>query len=251
MIEDPNPTNWKELQLGVCRLLNEIGLNAQTEKILETPRGKVEIDVYAVDENSVDKIKYLIECKNWSSPIPQTVVHSFTTVMREVGANIGFIVSRNGLQAGALDYTNHTNIIGLTYKEFQARYFETWYIKYFVPKIGDKVDALTQYVEPINGRRDRFVDSLPDDGKARFYELFKRYQLFGMFVAFFEFSRYSSQINLQPLDIDQLKLAFRKQIGDEFAFSSIYYRDLLSEIVNKVTSVTDEFHNVFGKNIFL
>jgi hypothetical protein len=40
MIDDPNPADWKGLQAGVCRLLNEIGLSAETEKTLTTPRGK-------------------------------------------------------------------------------------------------------------------------------------------------------------------------------------------------------------------
>jgi hypothetical protein len=56
LIENPNPRNWRALQAGVCRLLNEIGLTAETGKIVDTPRGKVEIDVFAVDEQSVDKI---------------------------------------------------------------------------------------------------------------------------------------------------------------------------------------------------
>ncbi len=108
-------------------MFNEIGLNAEVGKVLPTPRGKVEIDVYAVDENSVDKIRYIAECKNWLTAIPQSVVPSFTSVMHEVGGNIGHIISRKGLQAGAIEYTKNTNIVGLTYEGFQRRYFSVWY----------------------------------------------------------------------------------------------------------------------------
>lgn len=83
MIEDPYPPDWKALQAGVARLFNEIGLSARIEEKLKTPRGEVEIDVFAVDETSVDKIRYLVECENWNSAIPQTVVHAFNTVMAE------------------------------------------------------------------------------------------------------------------------------------------------------------------------
>lgn len=34
MIADQNPKDWCELQAGVCRLLNEIGLASETEKPL-------------------------------------------------------------------------------------------------------------------------------------------------------------------------------------------------------------------------
>jgi hypothetical protein len=71
LIEDPLPAEWKELQAGVCRILREIGLEAREGAVIETPRGKVELDVLAIDTNSVDKIKYIVECKNWNNPIPQ------------------------------------------------------------------------------------------------------------------------------------------------------------------------------------
>lgn len=119
MIDNPIPLTWQDLQTNVNQILHEIGLQSEIGKIIETPRGRVEIDVYAIDINSVDKIKYIIECKNWTNAIPQSVVHSFTTVMHETGGNIGFIISQKGLQSGAEGYTKNTNIKGLTYLDFQ------------------------------------------------------------------------------------------------------------------------------------
>jgi len=250
MIEDPRPETWEELQNGVCRLFNEIGLDAEVGKVLSTPRGKVEIDVYAVDENSVDKIRYLVECKNWLTAVPQSVVHSFTTVVHEVGGNIGYIISQKGLQAGAIDYTKNTNIIGLTYDEFQRRYFPVWYERHFVPQVGDVVDALSQYVEPINSRRERHLEQIPNDKQKEFRLLRDRYFAFGISMAFFEFPRYSPHFAVAvPGDIENLrgKLA---ELGEEFNFKSQYFRDLLIEIRQKVTSVTEKFNKVFGGNIF-
>ncbi len=118
-MDDPLPENWQDLQTGVQRIFRNVGLFAEVEVDLETPRGSVNVDVLATDVRSVDKIRYIVECKNWGSSIPQTVVHSFTTVMHETGANIGFIISKHGLQQGAKQYTQNTNIIGMTYLEFQ------------------------------------------------------------------------------------------------------------------------------------
>lgn len=131
MIDDSDIKGWKQLQDAVCRLLNEAGLSAETEVRLNTPHGMVEVDVFAVDERSVDKISYVVECKNWSNSIPQHVVHAFTSIMHETGANIGFVVSKVGVQSGAEQYTRSTNITGLTFEELQYRYFEPWWHNYF------------------------------------------------------------------------------------------------------------------------
>jgi restriction system protein len=249
MIENPYPHTWQELQDGVCRLFNEIGLNAEVSKVLPTPRGKTEIDVYAVDENSVDRIRYIVECKNWLTAIPQSVVHGFTTVMHEVGGNIGYIISQKGLQ-GAIEYTRNTNIVGLTYEEFQRRYFSAWYQRFFVPQVGDIVDALTQYVEPINSRRSRYLDELDDNKQKEFQILLKRYFDFGISMAFFEFSRYSPQFTIAiPEDIEKAKSKLA-ELGDEFSFTSVYFRDFLAELRKKVFDITEKFNDIFGKNIF-
>lgn len=250
MIENPYLHTWQELQDGVCLLLNEIGLNAEVNKVLTTPRGKIEIDVYAVDENSVDKIRYIIECKNWLTAIPQSVVHSFTTVMHEAGGNIGYIISQKGLQAGAIEYTKNTNIVGLTYEEFQRRYFAVWYQKFFVPQVGDIVDALTQYVEPINSLRSRRLDELDENKQKGFHILLKRYFDFGISMAFFEFPRYSPQFAIAvPEDIEKAKSKLA-ELGEEFRFTSVYFRDFLAELRRKVFDVTEKFNDVFGTNIF-
>jgi len=179
MIDDPFPEDWRELQAGVCRLFSEIGLTAEVEATLKTPRGTVTVDVFAVDNKSVDKIQYIVECKNWNTTIPQAVVHAFTTVMHETGANLGFIVSKHGLQSGATMYTDNTNIQGLTYQQLQERYFNVWWQRYFSIQVAAAADYVNEYVELINSRRDLFLESLEPKEVKRFYELQRRYAPFG------------------------------------------------------------------------
>ncbi len=124
MIDNPNPESWQELQIKVCRIFQDIGFNAESNKTVTTPRGEIELDVFASDESNVDKIKYIVECKNWNKSIPQTVIHSFTTVMNETGGNVGYIISRKGMQKGALAFTKNTNITGLSYLDFQKKFSE-------------------------------------------------------------------------------------------------------------------------------
>src|SRR5436190_13662071 len=117
------PSDWKDLQDKVCSILNQVGFLAETSKTCETPRGQVELDVYAVDPNSIDKITYVLECKNWETRVSQTIIHAFTTVMHETGAHIGYIISKAGFQSGAYDYITNTNISVFMFSEFQNKYF--------------------------------------------------------------------------------------------------------------------------------
>lgn len=259
MIDDPLPADWRELQSGVCRLLNEVGLTASTEAPMVTPRGSVTVDVFAVDENSVDKIKYIVECKNWATAIPQSVVHSFTTVMHETGANIGFIVSKHGLQTGARQYTENTNILGLTYLDLQQRYFPIWWEKYFCIVLGDAGDVLLQYVEPINSYRDRIANAELDATQFEYFRgLIKQYAVLGMFTAFQNIGKY---INLKtttldrptmvrPISVVELIETYRSMFGEDYTSEATTLREFLYEIVERLNAITQEFHDIFGRNIF-
>ena len=186
LIENPNPFDWRELQTGVARIFQEIGLSAEVNRVIKTSRGKIDLDVYAIDEQSVDKIQYLVECKNWNSIVPQSVVHSFTTVMHEVGGNIGFIITKKGLQSGAFQYMKNTNMIGLTYQQFQERYINIWYNRLFLPKIVEVADPISQYVETFNSFRDKKIEVLSRANRELYDSLLKKYSAFGIVMAMFE-----------------------------------------------------------------
>lgn len=250
MIENPNPETWQDLQGHVNQILNEIGLKSEAGKVISTPRGTVEIDVYAVDTNSIDKIKYIIECKNWASFIPQTVVHAFTTVMHESGGNIGYIISKRGLQPGAVGYTKNTNIQGITFSDFQEKYFQAWFNNYFAPYINGRADDLIQYTEPFNSRRTRYLDKLSDSEYHEYNKLCEKYSLFAVLMCMI-----SAEPLLQrdgrkvPNNIDEFKnkISISKINLD---LQSIYFRDLLIELSIIIDHATDEFNNLFNENIF-
>lgn len=190
MIVNPYPETWQELQTGVCRLFKEIGFSAEASKKVSTPRGEVELDVYAVDEHSVDKTRYVVACRNWSSTITQSGVYGFTKVMRTAGANIGYIVSRKGFQAGAIDCTKKTNITVLPYSELQRWFFEVWYSKVFVPKISVALDDLFQYVRPEKIQIWHEMGQLIKSGKRNCYELQEIYEAFRGFETLFKRSAF-------------------------------------------------------------
>ncbi|EIK69535.1 hypothetical protein PseBG33_0204 [Pseudomonas synxantha BG33R] len=255
MIDDPLPEDWRDLQSGVQRIFRNVGLSAEVEVDLETPRGSVNVDVMAVDVRSVDKIRYIVECKNWGSTIPQSVVHSFTTVMQETGANIGFIISKHRLQQGAKRYTEHTNITGMTYLEFQQRYFEAWWKRYFCPLVGDAADKPLQYTEPCNSQRDRAYEQLSPENQEKFDRL--RAESSGSLMALSMFNYmvmmpFSSPGSLLdvPTDLDEFKARVLAKITPHIEWRCQTFRELLQIILEYLRDVEADFDQIFGGSIF-
>jgi hypothetical protein len=127
-IFDHEPENWVELQDLVAQLFSEVGCDVKVGERIKLVRGEKEIDVAVHDPQTTPPSIYLCECKFWSKPIPQEVVHSFRTVISDFGAHRGFIISRAGFQAGAREAVKNTNLDLLTFAELQSLFFDRWRI---------------------------------------------------------------------------------------------------------------------------
>jgi len=253
MITEP-PKNWNDLQDKVNYIFNCIGLHSEKEKVLETPRGTTEVDVFAIDPQSIDKIKYIVECKNWNNKVPQTIVHAFTTVMYETGSNIGYIISKEGFQKGATEYVKSTNIKLFTYEEFQNHYFETWYKKYFAAEISNASNELIQFTEPQNSRRFRYQKHLNKAGEEELNQLIEKHSLFSNFILivsnpYGEFINIFSEDKSPILSLKDIQSALFECFKRKYDFNN--YVDALETIKSIIKTATEEFIKVFGTNIFL
>lgn len=177
MISRNVPCSWQALQTEVGRILHECGFDVEVEKKAQAVRGAVELDVYA--EETVRGRKYAIvcECKYWKSRIPQNVVHGFRTVVQDIGANIGYIISMEGFQSGALSASDLTNLKLVTWQEFQDIFEESWFEGFFTNQIDERLDGLMTYAEPF---APAWFGKMSDEDKSTFRSLKKKYDLFGM-----------------------------------------------------------------------
>lgn len=255
MIDDPLPEDWRSLQNGVQRIFRNVGLSADVEVDLETPRGSVNVDVVAVDIRSVDKIRYIVECKNWGNAIPQSVVHSFTTVMHETGANIGFIISKHGLQQGARRYTQNTNIVGMTYLEFQQRYFEAWWKRYFCPLVGDAADNPLRYTEPCSSVRDSAYEKLSPQNQEKFDRMRNENSTSLMALSMFNYMAMSPRLDAGtlldvPINLDEFKARVLAVITPHIEWNCHTFRGLLAIILDYLKDVEADFDAIFGGSIF-
>ncbi|GGB81953.1 hypothetical protein GCM10007424_22510 [Flavobacterium suaedae] len=144
MIFDDEPQTWSQLQNYVGKMFTECGFETEVSKVVELVRGQKEIDVITQDLRSEYKPTILIECKFWKEKVNQEIVHSFRTVVNDFGANLGFIVSKNGFQSGCYEAAKNTNIRLVSLKELEAEYYKKW-LQGMVEKYMPYADKLFPY----------------------------------------------------------------------------------------------------------
>ena len=177
MIMSKEPDSWQDLQNQVALVLEQCGFNVELEKKIETVRGDVELDVYAEEVIKGRKYSIAVECKNWSNNIPQHVVHSFRTVVSDLGVNAGYIVAKTGFQSGAFSSADLTNIELLTWPDFQSQFFESWYETHFTHTVAEKLDGLMTYSEPF---MPAWFEVMEEGDKYLYLGYKQQFDVFGM-----------------------------------------------------------------------
>lgn len=239
MIFNSDPADWKDLQEKVCQVFLEIGCFAETGKTIETVRGEVEIDVYVKDATKKPEMIYFCECKNWNTPVPQTVIHAFQTVVSNYGAHLGYIISKKGFQRGAYNATKNSNVQLLTWTKFQEMYFDTWKSAMF-KKLSQSAEPFSKYYDYLGG------PLFPQDSadQREYQRLCNKYNLL------FEFSPYTRIFREELLKFPKDCIDPR---GDKNEMKKIVitnYRDLFNIFIEARDSGIEAFENfrLFLKN---
>ena len=254
MIYPDEPSDWKDLQERVATIFREIGFDVVEEKTVELARGQAEIDVYAQDSNSIPESIYVVECKHWKKLIPQTVVHSFRTVVADSGAHHGLLVSRVGFQSGASAASHYTNIKLLNWLEFEQLFGGRWFRDYAGPKVRKECDPLVQYTEPMNATVTRALRSLDEPARKEYLNLKGRYANLGELIVYFspfaqgswgefpdaEFLR-SVLLGALPTDSSHFK--------NLDVPGPLSMRTFMDVVIDESTKATKRFDKVFGKRV--
>jgi hypothetical protein len=154
-IFDRSPESWRDLQTCVAQVFVESGCEARSGAAVRLPRGGVELDAFVRDPSTTPHSTYVCECKNWTRAVLQSAVHSFRTVVSELGANRGFLISRNGFQAGARKAAEFTNIELLSWSEFEQLMFDRW------------IEGITRRLNPLFASAHQLMDNDDDLWKLR------------------------------------------------------------------------------------
>ncbi len=244
MITTLIPNTWQDLQEQTARILNECGFEVELEKKIVTVRGEVEIDVYAEEIIKGRKYTILCECKHWKSRVPQNVIHGFRTVVADIGANVGYLISLNGFQSGAFSAAELTNLELLNWEQFQNAFEETWYDEYLSPQIIKDLDPLLTYTEPL---APSWYPNLPDSEKQEYLKLKQRYDEFGwMLMTFTPYARMGRDKERPQLPLRE-KLVEATSIPEEI-LDAISYREFHELCVSFGQPAIEQFRSIRDRN---
>ena len=240
MITEKEPQTWQQLQVWCAQIFHECGWQAKTEVTVDLVRGRAEIDVLATETVRGREYKTLVECKNWSSRVPQHVVHSFRTVVADVGANAGYIVSMAGFQAGAYQAVEHTNVKLLTWHEFQEIFEQQWYWEYLTKYVVEHLEPLGDYLEPIPAMT-HWDQYLEKEEVERLKQLYREHQPLGVLIM--ALSPYIGMLNGQSTRLE-LPLEERARLYSSLPQSicdRTGYREFIAELQDHCMPILNEF----------
>ncbi len=241
MITSHEPTDWRDLQHEVARILRECGFAVEVEKTIQTVRSQLEVNVPCEEIVKDRKQTILCECKHSKSPVPQEKIHSFRSVVADSGAHLGYIISSNGFQSGSFAAADLTNLRLLTWQEFQNEFEPTWIAKYYRPLLGENLNQLVMYTAPL---LPSVALRMEDEQQAAFAAVAIRHEEFGLLA-----------LDLSAEEDDELPLALplRQQLksvegeSDNIPASVLdarSYREFLDAVLEHSDMILREFDHV-------
>ena len=114
-----NYPEWYNFQEEICDYFNSIGANAKTNQTVQGVRTKHDIDVLVKTKFLGEDVVWIIEAKDWQTNIPKEKVLALRTIVDDIGADRGFIISQKGFQSGAYEASQNTNIKLKTFQELK------------------------------------------------------------------------------------------------------------------------------------
>lgn len=111
--------DWKKFQEVTAQTFRQIGCDVNEDVSVEGARAKHDVDVLVSFDTHGFKVKWVLECKAWNTNIPKEKVMALKSIVEDVGADKGFIISKIGFQAGAIASAQSTNIELITLDELK------------------------------------------------------------------------------------------------------------------------------------
>lgn len=102
--------NWKQYQEQTAKFFRTLGCEAAVEVTVKGARAKHTIDVWVRFNKFGLETTWVVECKCWTSPVTKEKVLALKSVVEDVGADRGILISTAGFQSGAVHASEKTNI---------------------------------------------------------------------------------------------------------------------------------------------
>jgi hypothetical protein len=102
--------SWKKYEEQAAELFRSLGCNVEVGATVKGARAKHKIDVWVRFNRFGIEAKWVVDCKFWRTPVTKEKVLALISVVDDVGADRGILVSQRGFQAGAVRAAEHTNV---------------------------------------------------------------------------------------------------------------------------------------------
>ena len=102
--------DWYRFQETICDHFKSIGARAETNVRVQGTRTTHDIDILVKTKFLGQDLLWIVEAKKWNSKINKLQVLGLRTIVNDVGADKGFIISEKGFQSGAIEAANNSNI---------------------------------------------------------------------------------------------------------------------------------------------
>jgi Restriction endonuclease len=106
--------NWRDYQEQTAAVFRRLGFTAEVDYTAEGVRANHDVDVYVTFMQQGIQCVWVIECKLWRARVSKEKVLALKSIVDDLGADRGIIVSEAGFQPGAGDAARGTNITLVT-----------------------------------------------------------------------------------------------------------------------------------------
>jgi len=154
---------WSEYQDEVAEFFVALGLSASVNETVEGVRTKHDIDVVVRSRHAGIDVIWLVECKAWKRRVPKEKVFAFREIVKDVGADRGFLMAEEGYQSGAVEATRFTNVTVSSLGELRTTLADELGLQ-DLKVLGARVESCRERYWNI-GKEDRIAHGLrPDVG---------------------------------------------------------------------------------------
>jgi len=110
---------WYNFQEDICNYFRSLGATAETNVSVVGVRTTHAVDILVRTKFLGHDMLWIVEAKKWKSKVNKLQVLGLRTIVEDVGADKGFIISENGFQSGAIESAQNTNVQLTTYENFK------------------------------------------------------------------------------------------------------------------------------------
>lgn len=102
--------NWRRYQEETAEFFRSLGCEADIEAKVSGVRAGHKIDVWVRFRKFGLETRWVIECKHWNSSVTKEKVLVLRSIVEDVGADRGILISSSGYQSGAVRAAEKTNV---------------------------------------------------------------------------------------------------------------------------------------------